>query len=404
MNPAFVKPRYDEQGFANLPRFIKSLLGGPPAPAPFAGLTEPYDNVVLFLVDGFGWRFFEKFASNPFLDRFSRHGKVAKLTALFPSTTSAHIPFIHSGQLPAESGLFEWNYYEPLLDAMIVPLLFSFSGTAERDQLKATGIDPKKLYPTQTVYRNLKGLGVKSHIFQHREYTPSTYSNLAFWGANAHGYKTITECLLNFRQTLAETKGKNYYFLYYDKVDSINHDYGPDSPQSDAEIETLLSIAERQLFKSLPRPQGRTLLLLTADHGQVEVDPKTTTYLNRAFPDFEKFIKTNAQGQLLVPGGSARDLFLYIKEEMLTEAQALLAAGLAGKADVVRTADLVTAGYFGPNVSSRLLERLGNLVVLSYRYESAWWYEKGKFEQKYYGQHGGLTPQEMEIPLLALEL
>ena len=32
------------------------------------------------------------------------------------------------------------------------------------------------------------------------------------------------------------------------------------------------------------------------------------------------------------------------------------------------------------------------------------WYEPGKFEQKYYGHHGGLTPQEMEIPLLALEL
>jgi len=43
-------------------------------------------------------------------------------------------------------------------------------------------------------------------------------------------------------------------------------------------------------------------------------------------------------------------------------------------------------------------------VILSYRYESIWWYEKGKFEQKFYGHHGGLTPQEMEIPLLAMEL
>jgi hypothetical protein len=47
---------------------------------------------------------------------------------------------------------------------------------------------------------------------------------------------------------------------------------------------------------------------------------------------------------------------------------------------------------------------VGNLVVLAYRHESVWWYEKGKFEQHYYGHHGGLTPQEMEIPLLGLEL
>lgn len=404
MNPTFIKPRYDSQGFANLPKLIKSLLGGPKAHAPFSGMDDSYDNILLFLVDGFGWRFFEKFASEPCLVRFARDGKITKLTSLFPSTTSAHIPFIHSGQLPGENGLFEWNYYEPLVDAMIVPLLFSFSGTAERDQLKATGIDPKKLYPEKTIYRNLKGIGVKSHVFQHREYTPSTYSNIAFGGANVRGYKTLSESLTNIKQSLAEVKGKNYFFFYYDKIDSINHDYGPDSPQSDAEIEAFLTIMERQFFNSLPEKQGRTLLLVTADHGQVEINPKTTTYLNRVFPDIEKYIRVNARGQLLVPGGSCRDMFLYIKNEMIEDAQALLSDEFAGKADVVKTSDLIDAGYFGPGISPRLLERLGNLVILSYRYESAWWYEKGKFEQKYYGQHGGLTPQEMEIPLLAMEL
>jgi hypothetical protein len=144
--------------------------------------------------------------------------------------------------------------------------------------------------------------------------------------------------------------------------------------------------------------------LLTADHGQAEVDPKTTLYLNRAFPGFEKFIKTTNAGKLLVPGGSCRDMFLYIKEEHLDEVQAMLAEKLSGKADVVRTADLAEAGYFGPNVTPRLRERMGNLVILTYRHESVWWYEKGKYEQKYYGHHGGLTPQEMEIPLLALEI
>ena len=107
---------------------------------------------------------------------------------------------------------------------------------------------------------------------------------------------------------------------------------------------------------------------------------------------------------MLVPGGSCRDLFLYIKDEMLDEAQQLLAKGLKSKADVIKTDDLIAQGYFGPEISSSFRGRVGNLVVLAYRYESVWWYEKDKFEQKYYGHHGGLTPQEMEIPLLGLEL
>jgi len=404
MHPTFIKPCYDAHGFANLPPLITNLLGGPKAPRPLTGLEETYDNVILFFIDGFGWRFFERFAEMPALQRFQSAGQVAKLTSLFPSTTSAHIPYIHSGQPMGESGLHEWNYYEPLLDAMIVPLLFSFSGSAERDQLKATGIDPKTLYPPRSIYRRLKGLGVKSQVFQHREYTPSTYSNIAFDGANARGFKTLPEILVNLRQALAEAKGKNYFFFYYDKIDSINHEYGPDSAQADAEIDTFLTILERHFFSQKPKAASKTLLLLTADHGQAEVDPKTTVYLNRAFPGFEKFVKTSADGKLLVPGGSCRDLFLYIKEEHLAEAQALLAEGLAGKADVIRTADLLDTGYFGPQVTPRLRERIGNLVILSYRYESVWWYEKGKYEQKYYGHHGGLTPQEMEIPLLALEI
>jgi predicted AlkP superfamily pyrophosphatase or phosphodiesterase len=404
MNPAFVKPRYDMHGFANLPALIISLLGGPAAARPFSGLDKTYDNVLLFFVDGFGWRFFERFADAPTLQRFSHDGQVAKQTSLFPSTTSAHIPFIHSGLPMGESGLHEWNYYEPLLDAMIVPLLFSFSGSAERDQLKSTGIDPKTLYPPRSLYTRLKGQGVKSQVFQHREYTPSTYSNIAFKGANARGFKTLPELLVNLRAALAETKGKNYIFTYYDKIDSINHDYGPDSPQADAEIDTFLTIIERHFFAQKPKGNGKTLLLLTSDHGQAEVDPKTTVYLNRAFPGIENFIRATASGQLLVPGGSCRDMFLYIKDEHLDEAQAMLSAGLAGKADVVRTTQLVEAGYFGPDITPRLTERLGNLVILTYRYESVWWYEKGKYEQKYYGHHGGLTPQEMEIPLLALEI
>jgi hypothetical protein len=30
-----------------------------------------------------------------------------------------------------------------------------------------------------------------------------------------------------------------------------------------------------------------------------------------------------------------------------------------------------------------------------------YWHEAGRFEQRLHGQHGGLSPKEMEIPLVA---
>ena len=103
---------------------------------------------------------------------------------------------------------------------------------------------------------------------------------------------------------------------------------------------------------------------------------------------------------MLVPAGSARDMFLYVKDEMLDEAQTFLSSRLEGKAEVVRTSWLMENGYFGSEISSRFKERVGNLVILPYRYETVWWYKKKVFEQNFYGHHGGLTPQEMEIPLI----
>lgn len=400
MHPEFVKPTYGLGGFASLPAIISGLFDGQRPLEPF---QAEYDTIILGFIDGFGWRHFEKFAAHPALDRFVRHGLAAKWTSQFPSTTSGHVTCIHTGLNVGQSGVFEWNYYEPLLDAMIVPLLFSFSGTAERDQLKATGIDPKKLYPTGTLYQKLQAQGVRSTVFQHREYTPSTYSNILFEGAVAHGFKSPAEMFVNLSLSLQQARGKNYHFFYYDKIDSVSHDYGPASRQVEAEIDLFLYALERFFF-SAPRPKGRTLLLLTADHGQSEIDPATTIYLNHAFPQIGRFLKTSRKGEHLVPGGSCRDMFLYIKDELLEEAQEMLSQELAGKADVVKTEDLIAAGYFGPAVSERLCARIGNLVILPYRYESVWWYEKDKFEQKYYGHHGGLTPQEMEIPLLGLEL
>jgi hypothetical protein len=125
---------------------------------------------------------------------------------------------------------------------------------------------------------------------------------------------------------------------------------------------------------------------------------------NPHFTGVERFIKPDRQGRLLVPAGSARDMFLYIKDDLLNEAQSFLATRLEGKADVVKTEYLINNGYFGPEISSRFRERVGNLVILPYRYECVWWYEKDRFEQRFYGHHGGLTPQEMETILYSYEI
>ena len=148
--------------------------------------------------------------------------------------------------------------------------------------------------------------------------------------------------------------------------------------------------------------KGKTLVLLTTDHGMSPTDPKNTTYLNLELPELIPMLDSSQKGHPLVPAGGCRDFFLHLKEDKLQDALSLLQEPLAEKAEVHKVHDLLEAGFFGHSVSDNLRSRVGNLVILPYYGESVWWYEKNRFEQNMLGHHGGLTRQEMEIPLLAL--
>jgi predicted AlkP superfamily pyrophosphatase or phosphodiesterase len=394
MNPTFVKPKYDSGGFAGIPNRIKAAFA-----------SKQYDAVVLFFIDAFGWRFYERFQDAAFIQRIAKHGKIEKLTSQFPSTTAAHVTTIHTGLPVGESGVHEWYYYEPHVDQIIAPLLFSVAGTTERDTLKKTKVNPEKLYPKSVFYPELKNMGVEVYNLGLREYTPSTFSKVAMIGSEFRAFKTLSEALVNLGILLEKKKSPLYVNLYFDKIDALAHEYGPSAPQTEAEIETFLLMLEHY-FERTFNGKKKVLFLMTADHGVSEVSPQRTVYLNidKDFKGFDRFIKKNRKGDLLVPAGSARDMFLYIKDDILDEAQAFLSKRLEGKADVVKTETLIHEGYFGEKISQRFRERVGNLVALSYRHEAVWWFEKEKYEQKYFGHHGGLTPQEMEIPLYAYEI
>lgn len=402
-----ILPAYGRGCFADLPQLIQSCLTDQPAPTGLAGipaeLLRQYDRVIVILADAFGWQHVEpRIAQNALLSRMANEGIITRWTSQFPSTTAAHVTCIHSGLPPAQSGVFEWEYYEPAVDATITPLLFSYGGQMIRDALKPTGVQPAQLYPTQSLHHQLLAQGVTTYVYQHREYTPSTYTDWICRGAQMRPYLTLPEALTNLRQEAANAPTPAYFFLYYDKIDALAHLYGPNSPQVAAEIASFLFTLETLFFQPAAGELTNTLLILTADHGQMTVDPATTVYLNTdpRFVGLERFLRHNRRGDLIGPGGAARDLFLYIQEEVLTEAQTFFAERLAGIADVQLTQTLIEQGFFGPlPPSPAFLSRVGNLLILPYAGQTVWWYEKGKYVMKYRGMHGGLSPQEMEIPL-----
>jgi predicted AlkP superfamily pyrophosphatase or phosphodiesterase len=431
-SPHLVRPLYGSYCFANLPASIAYFLTGEGQCAlptdVFEGLPTRFNRVVLFFIDAFGWRFFERYADRyASLKTFAQHGIISKLTSQFPSTTAAHVTCIHTGLNVGQSGVYEWYYYEPLVDEIITPLMFSYAGDKARDTLKRASIPPEAYFPQPTFYQQLQARGIASYIFQSAAFTPSTPSNVYYQGATVFPYKNLDEGLTRLARSLEMDGQENvnvagrgnwqerknapvrhksrpfYCFFYYNLIDTACHFYGPDSREFEQAVDFFFTTLDRHLSTLLRGKKGNTLFMMTADHGQIAVNASQTYYLNLQIPGIASYLSTNRRGQLLVPAGSARDMFLHVKPERLDEAIALLQRNLNGIARVYRVQEYIDQGYFGTTSPSQaFMTRVGNVLILPEPSQTVWWYEHGKFAMNFSGHHGGLTPAEMEIPLFVL--
>jgi predicted AlkP superfamily pyrophosphatase or phosphodiesterase len=395
-------PLYDSYCFSNIPATLCKLLGKEGKGLPHDCYTPgSYESVVVILLDGFGWEFLQKNYENyPFLGRFFKEGIVSKLTSQFPSTTAAHITTLCSGQEVGQTSIYEWYIYEPKLGRVIAPLLYSFAGDKEVGSLQKV-LPPEALLPSSTLFQQLHAQGVKSTVFQHQSIGDSVYSRWMFQGSNRISYRKFSEGLLALADQVAT--GGLFYF-YFGDIDTECHHRGMDSSNVKKTVESTF-VALEQFWQKLVQLKGKTALIVTADHGMTSIDPKTTYFLNREIAEATEWFLHGKDGRPLTPVGSCRDYFLHLRPDKLDMAYQQLQHALKDKALVFSTDELIKKGFFGSRpISASFLKRVGNLVILPDDHQTVWWHEKGKFDQRFYAMHGGLTPHEMETMFLFLNL
>ena len=319
-------------------------------PARIEALTRDHERVALILLDAFGMKFVERHASHPLLKRL----EIEPVASQFPSTTTAHLTTLYTGLPVEQHGLYEWRVYEPLVDDVIRALPFLGSDDAP------IPADPREIVPRPSFY---EGLEVPSTVFQPAHIWPSRYGSAAFSGARVIGFGDIAE-------GVAQLGTPGFSYLYWDAIDAAGHRHGPSSPEFDAAALHALDAIDA----ALPRD---TLLLITADHGQIDVT--ALDELDVIWPELEP---------RRPPAGSARDCFLHVDEPEHVRDE--LAARLGDGARVVLARELF--GDIGP----RLQARLGDVCVLPVPGRMAWLRAFPSHERRFRGHHGGLTPAESE--------
>jgi len=405
--PASVKPDYSGYNLANVPWTIQSILGvkgeraGLPSDALGGVDTAGIDNVVLLLVDGLGYREWKRQSTKGFFGALSRKGNVRPITTIFPSTTSAALTTLCTGLTPQEHGLPEWYVYLQELGEVIRGLWFNRVGDAVNDTLKGE-LSPRALFDGTTIYQRLKREGVVSTTVTNRFVVNSVYSKYSRRGAGVATYSSASDLTVLLRRLVEGAKGRNYFNVYWSYVDHVEHRDGPNTDEAEVEASLISHAFEEGFLSKLGRDAARrTLVLVTADHGQVLAPPEELIYTNR-LGKLVKAFERNPSGKPIPPWGAPRDSYMQIKKSMLGETQDYLARKFEGIATVLKTEDALKEGLFGLNgPSAKFRRRIGNLMILPHGTRTIWYrYEKEKpYDLK--GHHGGLSKDEMTIPLAA---
>jgi hypothetical protein len=239
---------------------------------------------------------------------------------------------------------------------------------------------------------------VRSFALQPASFTPSTYDGVLLDGADLHPYDTLEAAFAALAADLRSGPRPVFAYVYSDALDQCGHRDGPSSLAFHGEAVRCLDAIEAGLC-ALP---AGTVVLLAADHGQVDVDPSRTLFVNELWPGIVDDLRADRRGRPLAPAGSARDLFLHTAPGAQERVVRGLRERIGERAAVHVTADLVDEGLFGPAPGPRLRERLGDVCVLPAAGETVWWRERGRFGMRFRGHHGGLTPAEVETVVASL--
>lgn len=356
-----------------LPNSVAALQGKP------NDLALPSaDSVVVVVVDGLGRAQLQARAGHA---RFLTATKSDSLVSVFPSTTAAALASLTTGALPGRHGLVGYRTLDAANDRVVNQL----SGW---DELMVPEIWQRE----RTVFEIAGEEGVPSFAIGQAKYATSGFTRAILRGAHYVPANSLSQRRVAAVKIARERPGSLTY-LYIPELDQASHQYGWESDQWLSALEAV----DAELQKLSAELPARTGLLVTADHGSIDV-PNSSHILFDTAPELVDGVRH--------VGGEPRCLHLYLEPGATkSERDAVASVWQDSEGDrawVTTREDLVASGLLGP-VADEVLPRIGDVVVAARK--RVVYYDSRPADQsarRMIGQHGSLTHDERTVPLIRL--
>ena len=382
-------PDYRGGSIVNLLSSVVHALGGvsphPPLKALDPGLFRSIPRIVYLVLDGVGHDQLNRFmAAGGGGHFFSRH-PFERITTVFPSTTASAVTTLSTGATPAEHGVLSWHLHLHdlgLVGAVLPEKTLTGAPLAGSDFNLRRYLDLPSYLSSVRRHKRLLSFGTLGR---------SAYSNA---GTRWNGYGAYNTLKGMERQTVrfAREGGRGVAYAYWPLYDTLCHRKGVQA----RETRRHLAEIDASLGRLTSGFAGTgTVLLVTADHGVVDSPPPKRIDL-ATVPGLLDCLT-------LLPAGDGRQVSCFVRPGCVERFHDVLARHLAEACVCITGEDLLESGLLGPGEPHPSLHgRIGDYVLLA-RDDYAFRVTPALIKARVHkGNHGGLSSDEVYVPLYAL--
>ena len=342
-------------------------------------LTKDYKNVVVILLDGMGQQ-----ALNRHLPptSFLRSHFVQELSAVYPSSTVPATVSFKTGLTPIEHGW--WGHFLYFKNLGQTVNVFTNNDMNSRKKVAIDNV-AQKIMP----YTNLLDLTAEHNKRSTKSYMLCPTEARDDFHISQITYETFGE-MCDYIKTLTHLDEDHLIYAYHDLPDNCMHKFGVYSP----EVSKLMIDFDSQLEALCPACQN-TLFVITADHGQ------TTLSEIRDVADMPELLDM----LYMLPNGCSRATNFFVKGECKKAFESLIHNYFDDKFCLFSRTQVIQQNLLGVGephpeffntFGDYLLCATGNCeIVCSTLY--------GRPAPSPIGVHGGLTLEEMRVPLIVID-
>lgn len=321
--------------------------------------------IFLLLIDGMGANLIDSKLSK---DSFLAKNMVYKTSTVFPSTTTAATTSIRNGKAPNENAWLGWMQYIKEIDDVIIP----FYGKGFYNDKQYDKDLMYKVAPVTFIEDELNKVGINSRIL-----FPS------FVDDGCEDFDTMCNRLIDY----SHSDEYEFIYAYWDKYDTYMHEHGPSSNIANSYLEYINYTIEN-LASNLNED---TMLIITADHGQVDVKEEYNIYGSK----YDKYLSK-------LPALEPRAMTFYIKDGMKEEFEKEFKEEFEDRFILLTHKQILDLKLFGDkNNHQRFEEFIGDFIAIGKANTTLAYKTRDLPVLK--GQHAGMCDDEMLVPIIVYQ-